>query len=145
VLAVAVLLAGLGVVGLALELPSFWDPCMSWGIGGSGNGTHSMTLSPGDECPSASGTSETRTGAAVRLALVDGTAIVAAALAATGAWRRKAIPTAIAAFLMAGETVLLFFGLSIAFVVSLAAAILFAVAAARWRHRGGAATASDGL
>lgn len=131
VLGVAVAFAGLAAWLIAQELPDFWDPCMGWGEAGDSG---PIIVSPDDECPTRSGTSETKLQAAGRLAAVDGSTIVASVLAGVAAWRRLAWPAAVAAVLMTGVTVLLFFGLSIAFPLTLAVAVLYAVAAGRWRR-----------
>lgn len=139
------LLAALASWGLVREVPQFWDPCQEWGIGGSdGSGSGSYTARPTDECPGVTGTSETKSGAALRLAAVFGVTIVAGALAVAAGWRKGWGLALAASVLMAAETVLLFWGLSIAFVLAALASVLFLVAALRWRRRP-AATVSQPL
>lgn len=74
------IVAGLAAVSVVLEVPDFFDPCHSWGMDGG-------VLSPGDDCPSRSATSETKGEAIARLVLIQGTAVVAAVLAFIGARR----------------------------------------------------------
>jgi hypothetical protein len=69
------------------------------------------------------------------MAAVFGVALAASVLAGIGAWRGSSRPMLVAAALFFAETVLLFFGLSIAFPLTLAVAILFLVAGLRWRSR----------
>ena len=132
--------AGLAAWLIATELPDFWDPCMEWG---RGSDSGMLTVSPDDACPTRSSTSETRLQAAGRLAAVDGSTIVASVLASVAAWRRRPWPAAVAAFLMLVVSVLLVMGFSIAFPLTLAVAVLYAVAAGRWRRPRGA-TVSEG-
>ncbi|MHB1262185.1 MAG: hypothetical protein ACYC2H_10785 [Thermoplasmatota archaeon] len=127
VVASGVTLGFLAAWGLAIEVPDFWDPCMTWGMR-SGD-----SLSPDDSCPSRSGASETRLEAAFRLVAVDGTGLATAVLAVWGGWVRGWKMTLAASVLMIAETVLLFFGLSFAFALTLGAGALFLVAALRWR------------
>src|SRR5438105_434724 len=87
VLGVAGLVGGLSALGLASQVPQFFDPCLTWGMGAGNGGTGSASLSPGGACPSRSGTSETRAGAVVRLALTDGVGLLAAGLSAWAALR----------------------------------------------------------
>lgn len=137
VAAAGLLLAGFAVWGLWQEVPQFWDPCYEWGAGGGGDGsgTHSYSMQLTPDCPRRGATSETKAQAALRLGLVQGVTFVAGGLALAAGWRRGAGLTLAAGLLMAGEAVVLFFGLSIAFVVALAAAILLLAAAARWRRK----------
>jgi hypothetical protein len=132
VLGAAVAIAALAVVGLGREVPGFWDPCRTWGMRSGG----SLELTPGDPCQGKSATSETRGLAALRLFLVDGVSLAAAGLAVAGAVRRRGLPLLVAGLLMATESVLLFLGLSIAFVVSLGAGVLFLAVGLRWRRKG---------
>lgn len=141
---VAVLSVGAALAVLALgaalqELPTFWDPCRSWGQK-SGS---TLELRPGEGCQSKSGTSETKAQAAARIIAVFGTAALAGSLAVLGAVRRKAWPAAVAAGLMAVETPLLFLGLSIAFVLTLAAGLLFLAGALAWRVRARPSAVTD--
>jgi hypothetical protein len=128
-----IVLAGLAAWGLALELPDFWDPCHDWGVGGGKSGSYEVGFTP--DCPTRrEGSSETKAGAAIRLALVHGVTILAGAAAIVAGWRRQAVLALAAGLAMAGETVVLFLGLSIAFPVALATAVLFLVAGLRWRR-----------
>lgn len=135
VVGVAGALAALATLGLAAEVPEFWDPCHTWGLR-SGDG---LELAPDGPCQARTGTSETRLGAAVRLLLVDGSALAAAGLAAWGALARRPLPLLAAGAAMAAETLLLLAGLSLAFAVPLAAAALFLTVGAGLRR--GEATA----
>lgn len=141
VVAMAVILAGLAAWLVAGELPDFWDPCHEWGAGGSGN----LTIYPGDECPNRTYSSQTRSERAAVLASINGGTVVASVLAIVGTWRRRAWPLAVAAALMLGVSVLLFLGFSVAYPLTLAAAILDFVAFWRGRRRSlAAATVSEG-
>lgn len=126
--AVAGVLAALALLLGASELPAFFDSCHSWGAGAGSNGTTSMELRPGDACRAKSATSETKLGAALRLAAVDGTVVASSALAAVGALRGRRLPLLVAAALMGGETLLLFLGLSAAFLVVAGAGALYLAA-----------------
>ncbi|MEA3203927.1 MAG: hypothetical protein QOI63_1607 [Thermoplasmata archaeon] len=134
VVGVAGLLGALALVGLAGEVPRFFDPCLTWGQKGGG----SLHLSPGGACRSAGGTSETRAEAALRLLLVEGAAIAAAGLAIWGALRARPMPLLAAGFLMVAETSLLFLGLSSLFALTLSAAVLFLAVGWRWQSVGAA-------
>lgn len=94
-----------------------------------------MILSPDDECRSRTGTSETKTGFLLRLAAVDGVVIVAGAASAAGAWRGRAALVLLAGILLAAESVLLFFGLSVGFVVTAGVAVVQFVCAAGLHRR----------
>jgi hypothetical protein len=128
---VGLLLAGFAVWGLWQEAPMFWDPCQEWGIRSGG----SHAIRPGDPCQRWSGTSETKAQAVLRLALVQGVILLAGGLAVAAGWRAAAGPALAAGLLMAGEGVVLFLGISAAFLPAVASAVLFLVAAARWRRR----------
>lgn len=132
VAAVGLVLAGLAAWGLWMEVPHFWDPCYDWGVGGRGSGSYEVGFT--QECPDRrEGTSETKLGAAVRLTLVHGVGLAAGGLAVVGGWRRRPLPVLVAGLLMAGETVILFLGISAAIALTLPAAVLFLTTWARWR------------
>jgi hypothetical protein len=131
VIAVGAVLGVLAIVAAATEIPSFWDPCKTWGPDSGGT----MSLSPGEACRGKSATSETKPQAVLRMTAVFGTATVAGGLAIWAAARRAAAPAGVAAGLLAFESGLLFLGISAAFGLTLAGAILFFIAALRWRSR----------
>src|SRR5437870_11921507 len=86
----------LSMLSLGSEIPHFFNPCFSFGETG---GLHRTFIGP--SCGGrAGGTSETMLGTIVRLALVQGTAMSMAALALTGAYRRKTQLILLAAVLM---------------------------------------------
>jgi hypothetical protein len=81
VLATSLVLAGLALASVLGELPRFFDPCHTWDAAQAST----VTLAPdATQCQGASASSESRTGAALRLVGVQGTALACAALAAWG-------------------------------------------------------------
>lgn len=103
---------GFAVASLAIEIPNFWDPCYQWG-GGSGG-----ALSPGEGgCDGVTRTSETKTEAALRLAFIQGTVLVACGVGLAGAWFDRRVPTAVAAVLLTLVTLPLLLGLGFVFVL----------------------------
>lgn len=95
---------------LATALPDFWDPCHKWGHDGG-------PLSPGDGCDRVTATTETWGEAALRLALIQGTVLVACGVGLAGAWVDHRVPTAVAAVLLTLVTVPLLLGFGFAFVL----------------------------
>lgn len=111
---------------LATEIPNFWDPCYQWG-GGSGG-----ALSPGEGgCDGVTRTSETKAEAALGLALIHGTVLVACGVGLAGAWFDRRMAIAVAAALLTLVTIPLLLG--IAFVFTLPGAVGFWIATARPR------------
>lgn len=98
------------VATLATSLPDFWDPCHEWGHDGG-------AISPGDGCDRVTATTETRGEVALRLALIQGTVLVACGVGLAGAWFDRRVPTAAAAVLLTLVTVPLLLGFGFAFVL----------------------------
>jgi hypothetical protein len=76
----AVPLVPLVTWSLAQELPRFSNPCVQWGMPQSA----SLRISPGDPCRTYEGTSETKAGALLRIAGVQGGILAAVLLGFLG-------------------------------------------------------------
>lgn len=115
----------LGVVGVARELPDLWDPCLTWGMN-----TGSSHLAPDDSCQAKEATSETKAGFLVRLAAVPGFVAACGAVAIVGGVRQRRAWLVGSSIGFAAESIVLFLGLSAAFMVTLGAALLLGLCAA---------------
>lgn len=103
---VAVLpVAALAIASLIAEVPQLFDPCVQWGEGARGS------ISPDDvPCSRVTGVSETKRQAVGRLVLVQGSALVASALALIGAFSASPYPLLIGSALLFLISLPLFLG-----------------------------------
>lgn len=130
---VAVPILGLSVYLAAEHIADLSDPCMSWGD----TSRHAELPREGPCSRGVSSTSQTRAEAVGWLFLVPGVGVIASALALFGAWTMRVAAVGAAAAIMLGESVLMFFGLSlIGFLVAAAAGGMYLLAAGQIaRHR----------
>ncbi|MBW3583081.1 MAG: hypothetical protein KY455_08285 [Euryarchaeota archaeon] len=97
-LALGALVALSAVVSTAAAVPQFFDPCHEWGVG---SGQDDGTIALDDECPSRTGTSQTRTEAILNLVAIQGVLLLAAGCIARGALRLDRTWTGVGATLIA--------------------------------------------
>lgn len=83
-LILAVVVAFFAVTSAAAAVPRFFDPCHEWGMG---SGQDDGALALDDECPSRTGTSQTRTEAVLNLVGIQGVLLLAVGCIARGALR----------------------------------------------------------
>lgn len=123
---------------LAGDVPRFFDPCHTWGGGGS------ISMAPDDPCRARSASSETAEEALVRILLVHGFILGGSAVAWWGlAWGRGA-PTAAGAWLLALVSVPLMLGFA-GYPIILTSALVLAAGGASRVFTGGSLWAARAL
>ena len=86
------------IVSVASELPSFYNPCFTWGMGNGGT----VVASAAGSCTSAGGSSETLPQAILRLILIQGGILFASFSGVVGVVRSNRL------LIMAASIVLIF-------------------------------------
>lgn len=108
---------------ILLEAPAFFDPCFEW----DGDGR----AAPTQECPRVSESSESRSEAALRLAVFQGSSLLFAALGAYGLYTRWPQLAFLAAAVLFLISVPLMLGAAFAPVL-VSAVLLASLAASKW-------------